>query len=91
MTLSETGLGFLIAMAVGVSLGARWARWLLERARADVVVLQVVPKVAIVPLFVVWFGFGMGVEDRDRRILALFPIMLNVMLGVRSVDPGTAT
>src|SRR5690606_40742053 len=47
-----------------------------------------IPKVALVPLFVIWFGFGMTSKVRVGAILAFFPIMLHVLLGVRSVDPG---
>jgi NitT/TauT family transport system permease protein len=53
-----------------------------------IVALQVVPKVALIPLFVIWFGFGMTSKIIIAAILAFFPIMLNVLLGVRSVDPG---
>jgi len=41
-----------------------------------------------VPLFIVWFGFGSTSKIVIAALLAFFPIMLNVLLGVRSVDPG---
>ena len=47
-----------------------------------------VPKVAFIPIFVIWFGFGTTSKIIMAAILAFFPIMLNVMLGVRSVDRG---
>jgi NitT/TauT family transport system permease protein len=50
--------------------------------------VQVVPKVAFIPLFVIWFGFGVTSKIIMAATLAFFPIMLNVMLGVRSVDRG---
>jgi NitT/TauT family transport system permease protein len=52
------------------------------------VAFQVIPKVAFIPIFVIWFGFGTTSKIIMAAILAFFPIMLNVMLGVRSVDRG---
>jgi NitT/TauT family transport system permease protein len=89
-TLTETLAGFVIALVAGVALGAVLGRivWLERALRPVIVASQVVPKVALVPLFIVWFGFGMTSKIVIAALLAFFPIMLNVMLGVRSVDPG---
>jgi NitT/TauT family transport system permease protein len=89
-TLTETVVGFLIALVLGVGMGAVLGRilWLEQALRPAIVASQVVPKVALVPLFIVWFGFGMTSKIIIVTLLAFFPIMLNVMLGVRSVDPG---
>ena len=90
MTLVETVVGFGFALVTGVVAGAVLGRmfWLERAVRPLVVALQVIPKVALVPLFVIWFGFGITSKIVIAAILAFFPIMLNVMLGVRSVDPG---
>lgn len=90
VTLIETVVGFLIALVTGVLAGAVLGRvfWLELAVRPLVVALQVIPKVALIPLFVIWFGFGLTSKIVIAAILAFFPIMLNVMLGVRSVDPG---
>jgi NitT/TauT family transport system permease protein len=87
---TETVVGFLIALVSGVFIGAVLGRvlWLERAVRPLVVALQVIPKVALIPLFVIWFGFGITSKIVIAAILAFFPIMLNVMLGVRSVDPG---
>lgn len=89
-TLTESVAGFLIALVSGVVVGAVLGRvlWLERAVRPIIVALQVVPKVALIPLFVIWFGFGMTSKVIVAAILAFFPIMLNVLLGVRSVDPG---
>jgi len=80
ITLTEVALGFLAALAFGLVAGVVLGRaeW-LER---------VVPKVAFIPLFVIWFGFGVTSKIIMAATLAFFPIMLNVMLGVRSVERG---
>lgn len=90
MTVTETVVGFLIALVSGVFVGAVLGRvlWLERAVRPLVVALQVIPKVALIPLFVIWFGFGITSKIVIAAILAFFPIMLNVMLGVRSVEPG---
>jgi NitT/TauT family transport system permease protein len=53
-----------------------------------IVASQVVPKVALIPLFIIWFGFGITSKIIIVALLAFFPILLNVILGVRSVDAG---
>jgi NitT/TauT family transport system permease protein len=90
VTLTETVTGFAIALATGVVAGAVLGRvfWLERAVRPVVVALQVIPKVALVPLFVIWFGFGVTSKIVIAAILAFFPIMLNVLLGVRSIEPG---
>jgi NitT/TauT family transport system permease protein len=90
ITLTETVTGFAIALLSGVVVGAVLGRvlWLERAVRPIVVALQVIPKVALIPLFVIWFGFGITSKIVIAAILAFFPIMLNVLLGVRSVDPG---
>ena len=90
ITLVETVVGFLIALVTGVLAGAVLGRlfWLERAVRPVVVALQVIPKVALIPLFVIWFGFGITSKIVIAAILAFFPIMLNVLLGVRSVEPG---
>ncbi|HEX5421888.1 MAG TPA: ABC transporter permease [Gammaproteobacteria bacterium] len=89
-TLAETVTGFAFALVAGIFAGATLGRilWLERAVRPVVVTLQVIPKVALIPLFVIWFGFGMTSKIVVAAILAFFPIMLNVLLGVRSVEPG---
>src|SRR5690606_13166896 len=60
-TLIEAVAGFGIALVSGVVVGAVLGRvvWLERAVRPMVVAFQVIPKVALVPLFVIWFGFGM--------------------------------
>jgi NitT/TauT family transport system permease protein len=89
-TLYEVLVGFGLALAVGVGAGVLLGHLpFVERTvRPLVVALQVVPKIALVPVFVIWFGFGPASKILTAAILAFFPIMLNTLLGVRSVDPG---
>jgi NitT/TauT family transport system permease protein len=90
ITFFETITGFAIAVVTGIAFGAVLGRvfWLELALRPMIVALQVIPKVALIPIFVILFGFGTTSKIVIAAILAFFPIMLNVMLGVRSVDPG---
>ena len=90
ITAWETILGFFFAMIVGVGLGAVLGKMpkVEKMLNPFIVATQVVPKVALVPLFVVWFGFGMTSKVVIAAVLAFFPIMLNTALGVKSVERG---
>src|SRR6266511_2945878 len=90
VTLTETLVGFAIALALGLGLGIVLGRvvWLEQALRPVIVASQVVPKVALIPLFIIWFGFGITSKIIIVALLSFFPILLNVILGVRSVDTG---
>jgi NitT/TauT family transport system permease protein len=89
-TLTETLVGFGIALVLGIAGGTLLGRvvWLEQALRPVIVASQVVPKVALIPLFIIWFGFGITSKIIIVALLAFFPILLNVILGVRSVDTG---
>jgi NitT/TauT family transport system permease protein len=90
MTIYATLLGFAWAMVVGVGLGVLIARvrWLEQTLNPFIVASQVLPKVALVPLFVVWFGFGVTSKVLIAATLAFFPILTNTVLGVKSIERG---
>lgn len=90
VTVYETVLGFFFATVIGVGLGAVLGKilWLEKTLNPFIVATQVVPKVALVPLFVVWFGFGPTSKVIVSAVLAFFPILTNTLLGVKSVNLG---
>jgi NitT/TauT family transport system permease protein len=89
-TLYATLVGFFWAIVVGVGLGVLIARirWLELTLNPFIVATQVIPKVALVPLFIVWFGFGVTSKVIVAAVLAFFPILTNTVLGVKSIDEG---
>lgn len=89
-TVYATLVGFAWAVVVGVGLGVPIARirWLEQTLNPFIVASQVLPKVALVPLFIVWFGFGITSKVLIAAILAFFPILTNTVLGVKSIDQG---
>jgi NitT/TauT family transport system permease protein len=89
-TIHETLVGFAIAIVVGVGLGAVLGKtpWLERTLNPIIVGLQVMPKIALVPLFIIWFGFGPTSKIVMAAVLAFFPIMTNTLLGMKSVERG---
>jgi NitT/TauT family transport system permease protein len=89
-TIYETVVGFFWGVVVGILLGVAIARneWLELTLNPFIVAVQVVPKVAFVPLFVVWFGFGITSKVIVAAVLSGFPILTNTVLGVKSVEHG---
>lgn len=90
ITLYETLAGFAIATVVGIGLGTALGKtaWLEQALNPFIIATQVVPKVALVPLFILWFGFGPEAKIVVAAVLAFFPILTNTILGIKSVDRG---
>lgn len=87
-TLTEAMGGFGIAAAMGLLLGTVIAQsQLVERVLYPyLITIQTTPKVAIAPLFVIWFGFGISSKIIMAATVAFFPILVNVIAGLRSID-----
>ncbi|MGZ6673268.1 MAG: ABC transporter permease, partial [Solirubrobacteraceae bacterium] len=75
VTLEETLVGFAIALVLGLALGIVLGRvtWLEQAMRPVIVASQVVPKVALIPLFIIWFGFGITSKIIIVALLSFFP------------------
>ncbi len=88
VTAKEIVLGFLMAAIVSVPLGYLIVQVkFLEKAVYPVVVFfQLVPKIAIAPLFVVWFGFGLFPKVLLTFLLCFFPTLVASMTGFRALD-----
>ncbi len=86
-TLYQVMWGLFYAIVFGVSLGfAVGKSALVDRIlRPFIVATQVIPKVALVPLFILWFGFGNTSKVVISALLAFFPLLINTAFGVRSV------
>lgn len=88
-TLSAVLLGLASGGTAGLLVGMALAESaLLERIlKPYVVVSQVVPKLALAPLFVLWFGFGMLSTVLITALICFFPLMENTLTGLKQVDP----
>jgi len=79
-------LGCLMGAAMGYILGM--SRMLEVVASPYILALQIAPKVAFAPLFVMWFGYNMTPRILTAVLIVFFPVLINVLTAVRSVDPA---
>jgi len=87
-TVYEALTGFAIAAVSGITVGAVIAQFrLVERTIYPyLVALQTLPKIAVAPLIIVWFGFGLGSKVIIAAMVAFFPVLVNVIVGLKTVD-----
>ena len=92
VTAQEVVLGFAIALAVGVGIAVLLhLSPLLRRAVYPLVVAsQAVPVIVIAPILVIWFGFGIAPKLIVIALICFFPIVVNMLDGLDSVDEAQA-
>jgi len=88
-TMRNAMIGLGIGCGLGLVLGSLMAesRFIEKLLMPYVFALQSLPKVAIAPLVVIWFGFGGGSKIAVAALLSFFPILINSFTGLRSVEP----
>jgi NitT/TauT family transport system permease protein/putative hydroxymethylpyrimidine transport system permease protein len=89
VTLREMLLGILAALVVGVGFAVLMhrSRLLRDAAYPLVVASQTIPIVVIAPILTVWFGYGITPKIVIVALICFFPIAVNALDGLRSVDP----
>lgn len=87
-TLQETLAGLLLAAVIGVVIGVMISETVLGRKVVQplMVALYAAPKVALAPLFVAWFGFGLTPKIVMAATIAFFPVMVDTAAGLAGVD-----
>jgi putative hydroxymethylpyrimidine transport system permease protein len=91
VTLKEVLLGFGCALAVGLAFAVllHLSKTLRRAFYPLIVASQTVPIIVVAPILVVWFGFGIGPKLAIIALICFFPITVNTLDGLRSVDPDT--
>lgn len=89
LTSVEIIVGFILGSLLGVMIGV--ALGLSPRTEAIlspyILALQIAPKVAFAPLFVIWMGYTIYPKILVAILIVFFPVMINVLSAVRTVDP----
>ncbi|ONI88971.1 ABC transporter permease [Actinosynnema sp. ALI-1.44] len=89
VTLWETLAGFVLAIVVGVLAAVMMVYSpTIERTLYPLLLFaQVIPKIAVAPLFVVWLGFGIEPKILVALLMAFFPVVISMVTGLKSIDP----
>lgn len=87
VTLSEIVIGFVVGTLLGLVIGLllAWIPVLYEALSPYILIAQAAPKIALAPLFVIWFGLGFTSKLALIISMVFFPVMVGVQLGVSSV------
>ncbi|MEJ8472504.1 ABC transporter permease [Roseibium algae] len=88
-TLYTTMVGFFFGVMIGLSLGLLIgsSKLAFDTAYPLLVGISSIPKVAVVPIFVLWFGAGTVPAILTAMIICVFPIVVNVATGIATVEP----
>jgi len=89
VTATEIFAGYFLALAVGVALALlfTWSKPLEAFFMPLLVSLNMIPKVALGPLIIVWFKYGIGPNALMAFSIAVFPILLTTARGLRETEP----
>lgn len=89
VTFGEAAAGFLVSIVVGIPLGVLivYSKWLERVLYPLLVASQSIPKVALAPIFVVWFGFGTLPKVLIAFSIAFFAIVVNTVVGLSRTPP----
>jgi NitT/TauT family transport system permease protein len=89
-TAEAAGIGFALSAIVGICIAIllSTSRWVQRAFYPYTVFFQTVPIVAIAPLLVIWFDFGIKSVAVSAFIASVFPVIANTLAGLLSVDPA---
>jgi NitT/TauT family transport system permease protein len=89
VTLWTTLVGFGLAVAFGIVLGlvVGWSRTIYRGVYPIMVGFNSIPKVAVVPILVVWFGIGEVPAILTAFLISFFPVVVNVATGLATMEP----
>jgi NitT/TauT family transport system permease protein len=88
-TLSSTLIGFALAVGFGLALGLAvgWSRAIYAGVYPLMIGFNAIPKVAVVPILVLWFGIGFVPAVLTAFLISFFPIVVNVATGLATIEP----
>ncbi|HEV2303793.1 MAG TPA: ABC transporter permease [Stellaceae bacterium] len=88
-TATETVVSFAVASLLGVALAVAltFSAWVREALYPNIVMFQLIPKIALAPLFIVWLGVGEKTATVVAVFIAFFPVVVSSATGLASAKP----
>lgn len=88
VTVREILVGFVVGSGIGFLLGVGifYSSFLRRIIYPGALFMQTVPKIALAPLFIVWFGIGEAPIVAITALICLFPVLINTVVGLEAVD-----
>ncbi|MFW5942977.1 MAG: ABC transporter permease [Chloroflexota bacterium] len=80
------GLGVSIAVGIPLAIGIVYSRLFERVAYTIIVASQTIPKVALAPIIVIWFGYGLTSKVVVAFLISFFPIVVNTVVGMKSLE-----
>ncbi|MDY0091763.1 MAG: ABC transporter permease subunit [Candidatus Vecturithrix sp.] len=92
-TLSEIVFSFCVTAVVGIfaTILMTWSRILRQIITPIIILFNSLPKIALAPLFLLWFGYGIIPNVMIAFLVAFFPIVINTFTGLNAVDDAVAS
>ncbi len=81
-----TGFAVAVVLAIPLALAVAFSPWVERNIYPAIVTFTIIPKIAIAPLFIIWFGFGLAPKILMVFLLSFFPMLVNNIAGFRSVS-----
>ncbi|WP_367196748.1 ABC transporter permease [Amorphus sp. 3PC139-8] len=81
------GFGLGIVFAIPLAMLVTFSRFFERTIYPAIVFFQIIPKIAIAPLFIIWFGFGLLPKVLIVFLLTFFPVVVSAVAGFKSADP----
>lgn len=87
-TISETLIGLILSILLGILIAIGMDRWILFKKTIYpfVIVTQTIPIIALAPLFILWFGYGITAKIFIVTLVCFFPIAVNLYDGFQQVS-----
>lgn len=87
-TATEVLLSFLLTVVLGIGLALliSWSKWISQIINPLIIFFNSLPKIALAPLFLIWFGYGLLPNILVAFLVAFFPVVINTATGLMAVD-----
>ena len=88
-TVTSIAIGFALAVVVGIPIATMmvYSKNISNAIYPLLLTAQILPKVALAPLFIVWFGFGLVPKIAMTFLIAFFPIIIDTLIGLQATRP----